>query len=460
MKILVVCHDFNNFGGIINHTEQLLCGLREIGHEADFVFLRTTKIGNTNGLSLSDKMYSEGFVIGDGTGYPVHQGKGWKCPYYSIINNDDVNAFIGRANTYDVIIWESIFGFKNSKTEGNTNCIRMITEIVSKQIAIIHDGNLRKLYPWIYQIRSHLTGLACVHMSAYKSAEFMGVPRALILNPQSPTNHEKWVPFSDREDHILSLQTFKAWKRVGDLVVSIPHFDSKVTLAGDGIERNYMTSKDKVKPCYIATKNVDPDFYNGKPIWDNALDTQRFFYVGYMNEKTRDAYLQRVRFLIDTSWSKTYGSHFNRVIIDAMRQGVVPIARNLGISDNESGECFLLKPNENYLMIPWNATPKEFGDKIKEFSSIAPQEYDRIVQNNIEVIKQFDRKYIAQQFMNLALGKPIVESGILLPFSDITYDNKELDSTTKTNIDKIWHGHFGFPEHNSDISITDFIKGE
>jgi hypothetical protein len=42
MKILVPVHQFNNFGGIINHTEQLIAGLKDGGHEVTFAFLKPT----------------------------------------------------------------------------------------------------------------------------------------------------------------------------------------------------------------------------------------------------------------------------------------------------------------------------------------------------------------------------------------------------------------------------------
>lgn len=69
MKILTVVHDFNNFGGIIAHTEQLIAGFKDLGHETGFAYLRSTKTGG----KFSEEYDKEGYEIGVGTGVPVHK---------------------------------------------------------------------------------------------------------------------------------------------------------------------------------------------------------------------------------------------------------------------------------------------------------------------------------------------------------------------------------------------------
>lgn len=441
MKILTVVHDFNNFGGIISHTEQLIAGFKDLGHETDFVYLRTTKSGGT--ISGDSDI---GYDVGVGTGRKVHQGKGWRGEYLSIINDIDIDIFIQKANQFDIVIWQSIFGFKCQETEGKTSWLRMITEITPKQIVIVHDGNLRKNYPWIHHFRDKITGLACVHPSAFNQAASMEIPRALILNPQK-IDAIPDIKFSDRTNTIFSLQTFKRWKRVDDLVAAIPYIKAEVGIAGDGIERAYMASKDKCKPEYYCTLERDPDATAdriGNPIWKNAEDCG-MRYMGFVSEAERDEILQEVKFLLDPSWSKTYGEHFNRVIVDAMRQGVVPIARNLGVSDNEEGIGFF-KPNKNYLMIPWNATPKQFGDLINQWLDMSEDEYQKIVNNNWKLLQLFDRKKIAQEYINLANGELKTVVG-------------KYDSNLDNTVDSVWCDHFGFDNKMNPISTLEDLFG-
>lgn len=437
MKILTVVHDFNNFGGIIAHTEQLIAGFKDLGHDADFLYLRSTKSGGT--ITSTE---NAGYEIGEGTGVLVHQGKGWRGEYLSFINDNDISKFVKKANEYDLVIWQSIFGFKNQESENKTNWLRMIVDLKAKQIVIVHDGNLRKNYPWIHNIRNSITALVCVHPSAYKQAAAMEIPRRLIVNPQklSPIPD---IAFSRRMNVVFSLQTFKRWKRVDDLVAAVPHINGKVVIAGDGIERAYMASKEKCKPEYYCTKEKD-SFASaemiGNSIWSNA-EAAGMKYIGFVTETKRDEILSKVKFLIDPSWSRTYGEHFNRVVVDSMKQGVVPIARNLGISDNEEGIGFF-KPNENYLMIPWNATPHEFGSLINKWMSMPESDYNDIVENNWKLIQQFDRKVIAQEYIDLVETKSSSEVG--------KYD-RGLDGV----VDAVWCDHFGFKERLNPTSTLE-----
>jgi glycosyltransferase involved in cell wall biosynthesis len=436
MKIFVPMHTFNNFGGIINHNEQLIAGLKDLGHEVTFAYIKPT---HTDPKPVDVTTCPEGYEFGPGTGVPVHQGKGWIAPYYSLKNGASIRKFVEDANKHDIVIWQSIFGFKNAETELFIDWIPMIEEVNAKQIVIIHDGNLKKLYSWIYKFSHKFSGLACVHPAAYKSADFMPVPRNMILNPQDLTELPQPGFFEKRQDVILSLQTFKRWKRVDDLVFALPYINGKVIVAGDGMERAYMTSPDKCKPEYHCTLDKDPDAKPdmlGRKIWDNAMDTGNMAYLGFITEKQRDKILKTSKFLIDTSWTTTYGEHFNRVIVDAMRVGVVPIARNLGVSDFEHGNGTLFKVDENYLMIPSDATPKQFGEKINEFFNIDKSRYLEMTERNYEVLKLFDRRAIAQQYIDLAMGK---DAGY---YEKNVVGNPQIDPTAIRNGNNIWDKHF------------------
>jgi glycosyltransferase involved in cell wall biosynthesis len=322
----------------------------------------------------------------------------------------------------------------------------MFTEVKAKHVVVVHDGNLRKNYPWIHQLRAHISALACVHPSAFNQAASMEIPRLLILNPQD-ISKKRGTSFDEKTDTIFSLQTFKRWKRVDDLVAAVPYIYGQVIVAGDGIERAYMASKDKCKPEYYCTLERDPNAEEdrlGHPIWMNAL-TRGMKYIGFVTEQKRDEILSHSKFLLDPSWSKTYGEHFNRVVIDAMLMGVVPIARNLGVSDNEKG-IGLLKPGKNYLMIPWDATPKQFGDLCNKFLAMEPFDYGKIVANNWEFVKQFDRKEIASQYLALAYHTCEVKVG-------------KYDESLNDTVDSVWNGHFKFNEKLNVVSTLEDLFG-
>lgn len=440
MKIMVAMHVFNNFGGILNHNEQLIAGLKDLGHNVTFAYLKTTTKPN---YSVDTSKCPDGYELGEGTGLPLHQGNGYVSPYYSIKDKDSIAKFVKEANKHDIVIWQSIFGFKQSATEKDKSWLPMIENVTAKQIVVIHDGNLKKLYSWIHRVTPHLAGLACVHPAAMKQADFMPVPRNMILNPQDVSEVEV-APFTQRKNQILAPQTFKRWKRVDDLVSAVPYIDGSVLVAGDGMERAYMASEEKCKPEYYCTKELDPDATEdrlGKRIWQNALDSGKMKYLGFITGSERDKILNTSKFLLDPSWSLTYGEHFNRSIVDAMRVGCVPIARNYGISNNAEGNGTLFKPGQNYLMIPHDATPKQFGELVNDYFAISQETYVDIRANNWNVIQNFDRRKIAQQFINLALGKKGSGYYDKAETGRLNIDNNVAQKTG----DKIWDEHFEVP---------------
>ena len=103
---------------------------------------------------------------------------------------------------------------------------------------------------------------------------------------------------------------------------------------------------------------------------------------------------------------KDYGDHFNRVVVDAMIQGTIPIARNYGMSGNAEGNGILFKPNKNYIMIPHDATPSEFADSVIYANNMTDSDAETIRFNNYNKLKHFDRKKVAQDYIDLANGKP------------------------------------------------------
>jgi hypothetical protein len=97
-------------------------------------------------------------------------------------------------------------------------------------------------------------------------------------------------------------------------------------------------------------------------------------------------------------------------------------------------------------MIPWDATPKQFGDLCNKFLSMQPFDYGKIVYNNWEFVKQFDRKEIANQFLSLAYSLCEVKVG-------------KYDQSLNDTVDAVWHGHFKFDEKLNVTSTLDDLFG-
>ena len=411
MKILVTMYGINSPGGIINHNENLISGFKLQGHHVDFVELVWRE--SIKEKTTKDKTGHEH----RGSGIPVHQGKGWLFPKNSRFpykGNFNLRRWKEYVAEYDLIVWQIPVPTKQRDNEGNTDWLALydLPDRI-KQVAVIHDGNMQKSYPWISQISHHLDGLACVHPCAYHGAAVLDVPRALILNPQDITTINDKPDWRSRKNGFISMQTFKGWKHVDDLVRAIPHLPKhfQKRMAGGGIEHNYMTSKDKCKDNYFVSPERDPDIsyeHHGRKIWDVALD-HGMEWFGYLTEDRIREHLRQVKCVIDPSWSIAYskiGDHFNRVIVDGIIEGVIPIARNYGVATNDEGVGEVFKPYENYMMVPHDASPLEFAEVIENTINMNPDLVRDIHENNRVLLHEFERERVALQFLSLANNNP------------------------------------------------------
>lgn len=395
MKILFVMYELNNLGGIINFAEHLGVGFQELGHTVDFVQLRWKEnlINRTREANMSK--YMQGFI------YPYDQ-ENWffpnekRLPYKGDANIKKWKSF---ASKFDLVIWLVPVPTMQKQNKGNTDWIELYN-IPVKQICIVHDGNLVRSYPHICELEGLITGIVGVHPCGYNSA-LCGIPRTMIFNPQYIPEDSRVPSYESRKKGFVSLQTFKRWKRVDDLVRAVPFIDNdiKKLVIGFGMEYAYMTSKDKCKEEYKTE--------SGEKIWDVAL-CYGMEHMHFIHPPQRDKLLRKYRTLIDSSWSKVYsqtGDHFNRVTIEAMIQGAIPIARNLGVSDNLEGNGVIFKANKNYVMAPWDATPKEYAEIINYANNMTSSEASGYMDAGFEVLEYFDRKWVAEQYILFSQSK-------------------------------------------------------
>lgn len=389
MKVLITFFPIDDMGGITNHNEELVAGLKELGHEVTVKLLMWRDSAPRSVAGGRDQPSNY-----DGLTYDQRKGYSWTSkdiiPYAGATNLAKWKEY---ASAFDLIVWQVAVPTKRAENRSNTDWIELYRVDVP-QVAVIHDGNFLDSYPWLSLIRGRLTGIACVHTCAYNSAKHIDVKSALILNPQElgPLPDLSKEAFFQRRKGFLSLQTFKAWKRVPELVQAVPYMGNITKLlAGKGIDYYYLTSKDKCK-------------WPGA--WDSALSAGMVYYDVISNQ-ARDHALRSVTTLIDASWSKKYakiGGHFNRVSIDAIKQGCMPVVRDLaiGTADEE-----LFKDNVNCLVIPWDASPGEFGHLASEYANLPYDAYVRIMGEAVRLLPLFERKAIAQQFLDLGTGKSL-----------------------------------------------------
>ena len=199
-----------------------------------------------------------------------------------------------------------------------------------------------------------------------------------------------------------------------DIIRAVPYMSKSLqkVIGGGGIEQRYMSSRNKVKERYFCTTKYDPDLpeyleQNEITIWDRAL-YYGMQYLGFVSEFKRDIFLRQLRTLVDPSWSLTYtkqGAHFNRTVVEAIKQGSIPVATNIGMSDNIYGEGEVFNPKDNYIMIPYNSHPKEYAQIVEYANNLSNDEALSIIERNYNLLDLFDRRKVAQDFIDLANGQ-------------------------------------------------------
>lgn len=385
MKFLMTLFQIQDYGGIINHAEYLAKGLKELGHEVDFCMLvpkhKTSKARPPTDLAQYRKV---------GTGYFFHQSKGWyglpRVPYL------DTGArwhFKEMCSKYDAVLWHIPVPTLSKENAGITEWMDLYDH-GSKNIAIVHDGNLPELYPHLNHVAHHFHAAVCVHESAVNSGGMLAIPRKLIVNPFDLTGMDGWTDF-DRRKGFAAIQVFKAWKRVDTLIRAIPHMSNKEDkfVGGAGIEYRYMTSQDKCKPKYFDE--------TGDRIWDKAL-RYGMTYMGTVPNDVVYQTLREVKIQIDPSYSKKYqsfGAHFNRTTVEAMICGAVPMATDWGMARSR-----LFAAGLHYIEIPAGCSPNEFADLVDNAVTDKNQ-WLRIKEQNIQRVKMFDMRSVAQEYVNI-----------------------------------------------------------
>ncbi len=411
MKFLMTLFQIQDYGGIINHAENLALGMRELGHTVDFrILVPRKKIVQRSSVPKDINEYRT-----LGTGYKFHQARGWygvpRTPYLDKYHR---NIFKEQCSNYDAVLWHIPVPTLNKDNKGVSEWLDLYDH-GTKNIAIVHDGNLPELYPHLLKVADQFHACACVHESAYSSGKILPIPRKLILNPFQMKEYPDYLPFH-RRNGFAAIQVFKGWKRVDSLIKAIPYMtnlESKM-IGGQGIEYRYMTSKDKCKPKYFDEQ--------GEKIWDVAL-RYGMEHLGTVPNEVVLGHLSKVKLQIDPSYSKkysTFGAHFNRTTVEAMIQGAVPMATDWGMKNSK-----IFTAGQNYIEVPAGCPSSLFADIVDDALTNQKQ-WEEIVENNYELCKQFDMKNVAQNYVSLVKGETEVQIG--LPVQEtIQKCNKNLD---------------------------------
>ena len=328
MKILIPIYEIQDYGGIVAHTEWLIKGLTEHGHESQLVILR-----NNDQEPYIRKAQGPVGSYPSATGGSVHLLAGWYgVPVMSYGTLQRAYQFLEYAKDFDYIIWDLPVPYNG---EGFW---RPLYESNVPQVAVVHDAHYPKTYkPQLDSVAQHLLFVAPVNESAYGSLESYPGVRRMICNghPLVFTDFQK--KWEHRPKKVVCAHVWKAWKHM-DVAVAASIFtvEAHVVLGGDGIEGRYMRSKDKCKPKY-------------KGLWE-AFQNTTHEYKGILTAaQLMEEYLD-ARVMMDLSYNarfNSYGSHFNRSMVEGINYGCIPLVAYENVKDSA-----IWKPGVNCMAMP------------------------------------------------------------------------------------------------------------
>lgn len=379
-KILIVLHEYiQDLGGLINWTESLIHGFKVLGCESKLI-----RVENKSSFHAVTMQHPRKREVGY-AGYYLDQKVGWIFPTHARVPflSTDWNKY---TKDYDMLIWLAPVPTKTSTIYQDGDWQRLYSTVNKRttQIICIHDGNLHRLYPHALEVIKYCHALTAVHDSAMGSLKLIKTKIPKLIIPSAQIARFAKVNFQNRKNQVFSVQTWKHWKHVGDLVRAIPYIKPKVILGGAGIHYYWMSGKKRREPY--------------GHIWEDALEAG-MKYVGWLTVSERDEILKTSKLLVDPSWSKQYaklGSHFNRVFCDAAMMGCLPASTDMLMQNNS-----FFDPSD-YITLPWNASPQEYAECINQAVRMDEKSYTTKVKNLQSVVrKKFDSVHCAKEYLKL-----------------------------------------------------------
>ena len=422
MKILIADFEIAKYGGIVEHVTAKVKALKSLGHFVDIAQLTpssTTQRTYDNKIKqLEQGKFQDNLKINSQNGgYEYDEATGyWKNNYYGfflppsnrigVFEPNALERWRDLAYRFDLIIWNFMPTKSSAWSKGDFSFWWKFYDLPTskvKQIFIAHDAYFNVRASNITALRDKILFVECAHIAAYHCCKEIGIPRTLLLNPRFLEKNAR-MPIkmmNKRKIDFFAAHIFKSMKHVDDLIRAVPHLNSNasklysVQIAGSGIEQAYMVAPTKCKEPYKVSRKRDPDIdeqYIGDKIWDVAEDFE-MKYLGQISSEEVNDRLLNSKFAVDPSWAAHYAqycrTHINGFIIEAMLKGCYPVLRDYrGLVKGQEDVYDPLFENINAIIIPWNATPKEFSAILKKASKMSPAKYLKDTRENFALVHE------------------------------------------------------------------------
>lgn len=442
MKILIADFEIAKYGGIVEHVAAKVKALKALGHEVDIVQLspsQTTqkfydkKIAEFKSGAFQNKIK----INSQGGGYEYDEATGyWRNNYYGfflppsnrigVFEPDALQRWHKLVEDVDLIMWNfmptksSAWNREGMKFNFWWKFFDLPTDKV-RQMFIVHDAYFDVRASNVTALKDKIMFLECAHIAAYQCCKNIGIPRTLLLNPRYLEDDEKMPVrmMNKRETDFFAAHIFKSMKHVDDLIRAVPWLNQNsydeeysVKIAGSGIEQAYMVAPTKCKEPYKVSAKRDPDIhpsFYGQKIWDVGIKYGMEYLGQISGEQVRENLLN-AKFAIDPSWADHYANycrtHINGFIIEAMLCGCYPVLRDYrGLVKGGEEIYDPLFESIRAIIIPWDATPKQFAEALKKARRMSPAKYLRDTKYNFDLVHElFNAKTNMKEVLRIVRG--------------------------------------------------------
>ena len=442
MKILIADFEIAKYGGIVEHVAAKVKALKALGHEVDIVQLspsQTTqkfydkKIAEFKSGAFQNKIkinsQGGGYEYDEATGYWRNNKYGFYLPTSNRIGAyepDALQRWHKLVEDVDLIMWNfmptksSAWNREGVKFDFWWKFFDLPTDKV-RQMFIVHDAYFDVRASNVTALKDKIMFLECAHIAAYQCCKNIGIPRTLLLNPRYLEDDEKMPVrmMNKRKTDFFAAHIFKSMKHVDDLIRAVPwlnqnSYDEKysVKIAGSGIEQAYMVAPTKCKEQYKVSAKRDPDIhpsFYGQKIWDVA-EKYGMEYLGQISGEQVRENLLNAKFAVDPSWADHYANycrtHINGFIIEAMLCGCYPVLRDYkGLVKGGEEIYDPLFESIRAIIIPWDATPKQFAEALKKARRMSPAKYLRDTKYNFDLVHElFNAKTNMKEVLRIVRG--------------------------------------------------------
>lgn len=468
MKILICDFEIAKYGGIVEHVESKVRAFKLLGHDVDiaqlsassitpkryaaeYADLESGKFQNKQGLNSQNGGYEKS----ESTGYYKNNYYGFFLPPSNRIGVFEPNAlerWHELTEDVDLLIWNFMPTKSSAWNKADFSFWWKFYDLDvdrTKQVFIAHDAYFDVRASNITALREKILYIECAHIAAYRCCENIGMPRVLMLNPRflKPNGRMPIKLYKNRPDTYFAAHIFKSMKHMEDLIRAVPYIKNyfNVAIAGSGIEQAYMVAPIKIKPNYICTRKTDPDLpkeLDGKiSAWNRAVK-YGMSYLGQISGMEVNEGLLNSKFAVDPSWCTHYAkyckTHINGFIIEAMLQGCYPVLRDYSGLIKDTEDIYdPLFDNIKAVMIPWNATPKQFADHLNRASRhMTDAQYLKDTKHNFDLVYElFNAVSNAKETIRLVKGgKKLIRKEL-----EVGRDSENVKKITKEIMEDFYH---------------------